>query len=114
MSDQPNPTGQRLTVYPPGRVASEWTAESVMELFGWRYKKRAEVVADAHNAELAEATDTAVQEMLLVKQQLADEREKVQTLVTGIHRLYALRDPTCQQQAEKAYEAALAKVKETL
>ncbi len=38
------------------------------------------VVADAHNSALAEATDVAVQEMLLVKQQLAAERDKVKQI----------------------------------
>lgn len=35
-----------------------------------------------------------------------------QPLIQGLHRLYALRDPTCQRQAEIAYETALAHWKE--
>ncbi len=69
-------------------------------------------IADAHNAALAaerekwndwhKFTDEGLTEY--VGKQLAAERDK---LVTGLHRLYALRDPTCQEQAERAYNSAL-------
>jgi hypothetical protein len=37
------------------------------------------------------------------------ERKKVEQLVQGLHRLYALRDVKCDEQARRAYEAALSK-----
>ncbi len=81
----------------PGEIeepkpTGEWTAAYVSEV--WQSGGN-QNVANAHNA----ALDAAI----------AAAREP---LVTGFHRLYALRDPACQEQAERAYEAALAKVKE--
>ncbi len=73
------------------KAQGEWTAQMVNKMLEDDNEQSWQVVADAHNATLAAG------------------REKVQQLLTGLHRLYALRDPTCQQQAERAYEAALAK-----
>ncbi len=60
MSAQPKPTG-------------EWTVEWLMEQLG-----RSDCytfLTDAHNAALDEAVDAAEQEILLLRQQLAAERE---------------------------------------
>ncbi len=74
---QPNPTtGEQ-----------EWTADSVMMMFlshdggQGRASEAYKAISDVHNAALAAATDEAIdpahQEILVLRQQLAAEREKV-------------------------------------
>jgi len=66
-------------------------------------KDECEKIANAHNASnIAEDTEA-------LNEYVAKE---CQPLIQGLHRLYALRDPTCQRQAEIAYEIALAQWKE--
>ncbi len=74
---QPKPTSLRQE--DTAQQAGEWTVESVQELVDG-HTDMFKAIADSHNATLAEATDAAVQEMLLLKQQLAAEREKVEQL----------------------------------
>ncbi len=81
----------------------EWTADYVSDRFTID-PVTAGQIADAHNVELAEATDAAVQEMLLVKQQLAAEREKV-TLATQMVQIESKRANEAEQKVQTLVDA---------
>jgi hypothetical protein len=119
-----------LVTAQPQRSEQEWTPEWVRDtaagagIVGENY---AVVLANYHNAELAAERDAfaaknptsfvrieRVQELLDADRQdivrleglLAAEQEKRGRLVRGLHRLYALRDLKCDEQAKRAYDAA--------
>ncbi len=83
------------------KPTGEWTAVLVKEMVevGGGYN----AVALVHNSALAEATDAAVQEMLLVKQQLAAEREKV-TLATQMVQIESKRANEAEQKVQMLVE----------
>ncbi len=91
---KPKPTGERKQGHSSLRMKDgKLQTFDPHPLWKWEHgDKGFQLVSDAHNAALAEATDAAVQEMLLVKQQLAAEREKSR-------HLNAAHDVTCNESA---------------
>ncbi len=61
-------------------LTGEWTAESVQKMFGWKYKKRAEAVAKAHNAALAAEREKANRRDLLSNLRNDDLYKEIQQL----------------------------------
>ncbi len=74
MSDQPKPTGEWTLV--PCALHFNIMCGDTTIYEGVTSEKQGKHLADAHNAALDEAVDAAEQEILLLRQQLAAEREK--------------------------------------
>ena len=79
----------------------------------WRMSKDLPLTKE-HLENLFLAFGQKVQELNDTHTTILDEyvEKECQPIIQGLHRLYALRDPTCQRQAEIAYETALAHWKE--
>ncbi len=88
MSDQPKPTGE-WTAENLSRVTNTMVVSSVSELH--------QAICDAHNIALDEAVDGAEQEILLLRQQLSAEWEKVENL----HKILGQKRTTIKELREQ-------------
>ncbi len=103
-------------IYHGNETKKGWSGKGRLLVDGLQ-ESQAKAIADVHNAELAESTDAAVQEMLLLKQQLAAERRKRENsdrkwiVAAGQLRQQLAVESNRANEAEKQLAAALAAIR---